>query len=176
MRILKRWMLMFGFMEFFWCGETPGTSVDFMVITQSNDLRVPVPHGTHYPNKHPAIMIATFTSEKESLLPYIYTESQADYMAAIPTDTVLVAVFMGVDQITGTAITVDTITITDHDVYVQVDLDPGKQRLTQSAGTRSPFQVVSIPTSSFPLARPVTVHLIDDATNQEIATTVYPAP
>jgi hypothetical protein len=127
----------------------------------------------HYRGAPVLVVLASDADEKqqlEDLLPVALKATIRD----LPLDRqVLIAVFQGEKQGSGYGVEIMRIVDRQPGVYIYSRFATPQRGYLQEGGQRSPVAVVSIERGALPAGMPLSIHLLDSATGQEVLVLEY---
>ena len=167
-----RMVMIIGLLIFGGCGEpTHWREVVFTPVAAYNSMAGETPN--HYRGHAVLVVLASTADEKqqiESLLPVALKGT----IRELPLEQqVLIAVFQGEKYSSGYGVEIMRIVDRQPGVYIYARFATPQRGQLQEGGTRSPVAVVSVERSALPTGQPISIHLLDSATGQEVLALEY---
>ena len=174
MVLSRRWrmVVIIGLLALSGCGEPAHwREVVFTPVAAYNDMLGIT--NTHYRGAAVLVVLASTADEKqqiESLLPVALKGT----IRELPLEQqVLIAVFQGEKYSSGYGVEIMRIVDRQPGVYIYARFATPQRGQLQEGGTRSPVAVVSVERSALPTGQPISIHLLDSATGQEVLVLEY---
>lgn len=155
------------------CGQgyVQGTDIPFTIVAEDHDMAGI--NNDHYRGDMIKMEWASTESEQETVKKLVTPEYKQTIANTSIEQSILGAVFMGEKYGSGYSVHVNKVIRIESQLYIYARCATPQPGKLQEGGTRSPFSIVSIERSALPANVPLTVHLMDDATKQEVLVQEY---
>lgn len=151
------------------CGSAahPGMAIDFTKVIDFSAWE-----GTfagQYAQSTPMCLLEPVDTADDSLEAMVNLQVRREIQAKQQPNTLLLACFLGLRSQGGEAIVIRTITLDATTLFIYADiLAPANDAFTEG-GTHSPVSIVQLQQAAMPQNTPLTLQLIDSATDQVLA-------
>ena len=148
-----------------------GTEIPFTRVAEFNELVGSNPD--HYQDEATMVLMISQSDEKIQLEALVPKHLKPTIHEVSPDRQIVIALFQGEKRSSGYGVTITKIVYAGSDVYIYTRFDTPQRGQLQEGGTRSPVSIVSIERGALPANEPLSVHLMGDATKQEVLVQEY---
>ncbi len=151
-----------------------GTVLPTISILERDDQAAIGAGDDYFNDKEPALMLVSSIQEQNELLKFILKKDKEIIQGMRPEYFILIAVFDGERFNSGYYVSITKAIKQPGHLYIYAQfVKPKPQQLLELSGPRSAFSIVSVERSAFAANERLTVHLLDDATKQEVLAQEY---